>query len=267
MTEPPSLKIDPRICFEPLVPVARRPPERYRARRSRARTHIRAMAPMDLEFVVRQHQQHFPDGFFVRLGSRFLREYYRAFLTGPHAYAYLAERHGHRVGYLVGIRRPGTHRQHVLREHGLALAGKALLSMLAHPSLGWFFVRTRARLYASKLLRSRRHTAASGAGSPLADTAVLTHVAVAKHAQSLGIGSMLIKRFEDDAAAVGCRRIVLVTASGDSGAGGYYERMGWQAKGEHCTRDGVPLMTYERSIVRPQAGDSGDAASLSHGSA
>lgn len=218
----------------------------------------------DLDFVVRQHQQHFPDGFFVKLGTRFLHEYYRAFLTSPQAHDYLAERNGHQVGYLVGISRPAPHRQHVLHQHGLALARHALLAMLARPSLGWFFIRTRARLYAGKLLRTRRRSSGSPPPDSLASTAVLTHVAVAKHAQSLGIGSRLTRRFEDDVAAAGSGRIVLVTASGESGAGGYYERLGWLASGEHYTRDGVPLTTYERAVDNRQVGE---LAPLRHGSA
>jgi GNAT superfamily N-acetyltransferase len=214
------------------------------------RVHYRPMQPRDLPFVVGQHLYHFPDGFFARLGTTFLTEYYRAFLTGSAARTTIAEIDGAPVGYLVGVTDPAAHREHVVQRHGRALVLKAVAAMLRRPSLGYCFVRTRAGLYARKLLRRRRaHPPAPLTPTPSGGaTAVLTHVAVTAGTQSHGIGSTLISRFEEQVAAVGCERLTLVTASGEDGAGPYYRRRGWEPLGERSTPDGLRLTTYERPV-------------------
>jgi ribosomal protein S18 acetylase RimI-like enzyme len=216
---------------------------------------LRTMAPQDLSFVVREHRRHFPDGFFARLGPRFLREYYRAFLTASAARTTIAEVGGERAGYLVGVTDPTAHREHLVRRHGRTLVRRAVASMLTHPSLAWCFVRTRLGLYVRKLLRyarrllRRRGTApatASGGSDPA--PAVLAHVAVVPEAQSQGIGSALIRRFHAQVAAAGRDRLTLVTLSGEDGAGPYYEHRGWEPLGERQTPDGLVLTTYERPV-------------------
>jgi ribosomal protein S18 acetylase RimI-like enzyme len=209
----------------------------------------RAMRPDDLPFVAGQHLYHFPAGFFARLGPGFLREYYHAFLTGPAAHATIAEVDGAPAGYLVGVTDPAAHRDHVVQQHGRALVARALGAMLLRPSLGVCFLRTRAGLYARKLLRRRGpSTALPAPPKATGSTAVLTHVAVAPRAQAQGIGSELIRRFDAEVAARGCERLMLVTASGEDGAGPYYRRRGWEALGERRTPDGLHLTTYERPV-------------------
>jgi GNAT superfamily N-acetyltransferase len=213
--------------------------------------HYRRMGVADLPFVVDQHLHHFPDGFFARLGPTFLGEYYRAFLTGSSVSASVAEVDGQPAGYLVGVTDPATHREHVVRRHGRSLVLKALVAMLRHPSLGLLFLRTRMGLYARKLLRrARKPDASTGtqATAELGPTAVLTHVAITPSAQSYGIGSELIRRFDDEVAGTGCEQLTLVTASGADGAGQYYEHRGWTPCGERRTPDGLWLTTYQRPV-------------------
>ena len=225
----------------------------------------RAMTEADLPFVVGQHRYHFPDGFFARLGEGFLSEYYRAFLTGSSVRATVAEVDNEPAGYLVGLNDPPAHGAHVIRRHGRALVLKAVVAMLSRPALGVLFLRTRAGLYARKLLRRRGGSAGQNTPAPApaagsgqqprtGATAVLTHVAVVPDAQSRGIGSELIRRFDEEVAAVGCERLTLVTASGDVGAGPYYRRRGWQASGDRCTPDGLHLTTYERPVQAARSG-------------
>jgi GNAT superfamily N-acetyltransferase len=224
---------------------------------------LRPMDTQDLSFVVREHRHHFPDGFFARLGPKFLREYYRGFLTASAARTTIAEVGGERAGFLVGVTDPTAHREHLVQRHGPTLVRRALASMLAHPSLAWCFVRTRLGLYARKFARRfarrRRAKAASATGGGSGNTddsgapAVLTHVAVTPESQSQGIGSALIKRFDAQVAAAGCDRLTLVTASGENGAGPYYEHRGWEPLGERQTPDGLVLTTYERAVE--SAGD------------
>jgi ribosomal protein S18 acetylase RimI-like enzyme len=208
------------------------------------------MSTADLGFVVREHRRHFPDGFFARLGRGFLREYYRAFLTSAKSRTVVAELDGTPVAYLVGVTDPAAHRSHVVQRHGRTLLVRAAAAMLVRPSLAYCFLRTRVGLYTRKLLRRRSRVAAGPVQANGDDsvTAVLTHVAVAPEAQSIGIGSELIAHFDQEVAAVGCDRLALVTASGEDGAGPYYRRRGWKARGERCTPDGMQLTTYERPV-------------------
>ncbi|MFZ5847126.1 MAG: GNAT family N-acetyltransferase [Actinomycetota bacterium] len=201
------------------------------------------MREEDLSFVVGEHLQHFPRGFFARLGPRFLHEYYRAFLTGDSGVAVVAEEAGRPVGYLVGVTDPAAHREHVVRRHGrgLALRGAALLAV--RPRLLATFVRTRAARYLEKLLV--RRAARSGRTVDVTSPAVLTHVAVTAHAQGKGIGTRLVEWFEQALEGCGCDRVVLVTAAGREGAGEFYERRGWTRTGEHATADGHLLSNYE----------------------
>lgn len=210
---------------------------------SRGGVQLRSMREEDLSFVVGEHLQHFPRGFFARLGPRFLHEYYRAFLTGETGVAVVAEEAGRPVGYLVGVTDPAAHREHVVRRHGrgLALRGAALL--VVRPRLLAGFLRTRAGLYLKKLLV--RRAARSGRSVAVAPPAVLTHVAVAAQAQGKGIGTLLVEWFEHALESCGCDRVVLVTAAGREGAGQFYERRGWTRTGEHATADGHLLSNYE----------------------
>ncbi len=212
------------------------------------RVHYRRMATDDLPFVVDQHLHHFPDGFFARLGPNFLAEYYRAFLTGSSVSATVAEIDGEPVGYLVGVADPTAHREHVVQEHGRSLVMRALAAMLVRPALALLFLRTRTGLYARKLLRRGMKPVEAADPARHVPTAVLTHVAITPDEQSNGIGSELIRRFDDEVADEGCEQLTLVTASGADGAGPYYEARGWTPCGERCTPDGLWLTTYQRPV-------------------
>jgi GNAT superfamily N-acetyltransferase len=221
---------------------------------------LRRMEPGDLAFVVREHQRHFPEGFFARLGRAFLTEYYRPYLSSRYARTAIADEGGRPVGYLVGVTDPSAHRDYVLRAHGRALVLRAARALLARPGLAWLFLRTRARRYAAKVLprlRGRRFPVT--AAGPACRIAVLDRVAVCERVQSRGIGSALIESFVTDAADAGCARVHLVTADGADGAAGYYESHGWRCCGEHCTPDGQRLLTYDRPVDAEPRGAWGTA--------
>ncbi|MEU5575894.1 GNAT family N-acetyltransferase [Streptomyces coeruleorubidus] len=208
------------------------------------------MGPEDLPFVVDEHRDHFPDGFFARLGPGYLTAYTRTYLTSPHARAYIAEADGAPVGFLVGVIDPVAHRRHVVRAHGRGLALRACMSLSVRPGLSLHFIRTRLGRYARKLLPGRRETAPQAAESrPRAGvTAVLAHVVVIGRVRSYGLGSALVRRFTEDAASAGCARVSLVTAAGPDGAGRYYERLGWWCAGQTRTPEGRTLLTYEYDL-------------------
>ncbi|MEU9608381.1 GNAT family N-acetyltransferase [Streptomyces sp. NPDC048057] len=226
-----------------------------------ARAAVRTMAADDLPYVVAEHLTHFPDGFFARLGPAFLTAYCGTYLNNPYARGYLAQTDQGPAGYLLGALDPPGHRAHVLRSHRLSLAARGALSLAVRPRVAGHFLRTRAGRYARTLAPGRRTEPApappatpSPPAPPAPDeepdtTAVLAYVAVAAPARSLGLGAALIHRFVADAAEAGCARVSLVTLTGQGGAGPYYERHGWLARGRSTTPDGRSFTTYELPLT------------------
>lgn len=205
------------------------------------------MGPEDLAFVVAEHRTHFPEGFFARLGRRYLTAYTRTYVTSPHAVAYIAEADGRPVGFLVGVSNPPAHREHVMRTHGRALALRAAAALCVRPGLAVHFLRTRLGRYARKLRGGHQEPNAQQTGlatPPDGTTAVLAHVVIVERVRSYGLGSALVTRFVQDAAAAGCTQASLVTAAGPDGAGRYYEQLGWHCAGDVRTPEGRLLESY-----------------------
>ncbi|MFJ6659879.1 GNAT family N-acetyltransferase [Streptomyces sp. NPDC091377] len=224
------------------------------------------MDTQHLPYVVGEHLRYFPGGFFARLGRGFLTAYTRTHLTSPHATGFIAELDGKPVGYLVGVIDPVLHRRHLLRSHGLGLALRGLAALAVRPTVAARFVRTRLGRYIRKLLpgpgvvpdQAPGGDAGpdTGLGSALVRTrpvrgAVLSYVAVAEQARSLGIGGVLIERFTHFAVLAGCDRISLVTAAGAAGAGPYYEQRGWHSDGDTHTPDGTRFLLYSKNLPGP----------------
>lgn len=206
---------------------------------------VRLMRPDELGFAATQHLRHFPDGFFARLGQHFLEEYYRAFLTSPHARLLVAEdRHGP-VGYLAGILRPDAHRAHILAQHRWTLIFRAAGSLTRHPSLLFHFLRTRSRIYAQKLMRQERPAATARSEST---PAVLAHIVVDPSRQCQGIGRQLMFALTTAAREAGCARMVLVTEQG-AASEEYYRHLQWVEDGTHHTRDGKAVTTFHKNIT------------------
>ena len=203
------------------------------------------MGLQDLAYVVDAHADNFPDGFFARLGPRFLRQYYRTFLDGPLATCVVVEHEGRPCGYLVGILDPPQHRRLMLRYHAVSLALAAGLGMFRRPRLAATFVVTRLGRYRAALVRSSRGGAARG---PAMRTAVLSHVAVSEAYRRSGIGTILVDEFLAEAHAAGCARACLVTQAGPEGAGDFYARRGWTFTHQRRTTEGRDLTYYERQV-------------------
>lgn len=202
---------------------------------------LRRMGLQDLAFVTGLHRATFREGFFVRLGARFLSRYYRTFLDGPLATALVCEKEGVVCGYLVGVLDPPEHRRLLFRHHGLSLAACAFASLIWRPGLALHFLRTRARRY---LRAIARRSTVSAAAVATRKVAVLTYVAVDPAVRGNGIGYALVGKFLDEAAAAGRSEARLVTLAGPQGAGEFYAAQGWTRVGESRRADGQPLEHY-----------------------
>lgn len=223
-------------------------------------TQPRAMRRDDLDFVVSQHSSHFPTNVVGRFGGGLLRRYYVSFLDGPEAVAFVVQQGPQRLGYLVGILDTTAHRRHVRRHHGRALAGHAAFAFFRHPRLA-----SELLLHRLRLRRSRRAAQVSADNSPASNTgeiepgaekptAVLSHVAVHDGARGAGLGRALVDEFAQRARVHGAGVICLATLDGPSGAGSFYDALGWQLTTRRRTFDGRDILLYELPLP-PQEGD------------
>lgn len=193
------------------------------------------------------HASALPHGFFVSLGPRFLRRYYRSFTDSPHAVALVACVDGHPVGFLVGPVRARAHRRWVLRNRGLGLALSGVAALSVRPGLAAQFARTRFARYL-KALGRRTDAEVPACDAPDGDVAVLSHVAVLPGARHTGSGSALVTSFERAAREAGAPVAHLATLEGRDGAGAFYERLGWSPGPIHPTPEGRRMQEWTRTL-------------------
>lgn len=215
---------------------------------------VRSMREQDVPGVVSAHLLAFADGFFARLGRKFLTRYYRTFCDGPFAVALVAETDGHACGYLVGIVDPSQHRRVLLSDHGRLLAWWGFLGLARRPLLLMRFVATRSKRYAAALLRARHTDQAEPER-----VAVLSHIVVAPERRGDGVGTALVDHFLGRAVAAGCERACLVTIAGSGGAGDFYSQMGWTYIQSRLSVDHRRLAYYELDL-REEIGTEGHSS-------
>ncbi|WP_165985931.1 N-acetyltransferase [Streptomyces sp. YIM 98790] len=212
------------------------------------------MAQEDVPYVVTEYLAHFAEGFFARLGPRFLAAHTAAHLDSPHARCLIAEHGGERAGFLIGLTDPAGHRQHLVQRHGRGLALRGTAALLVRPALAAYFARTRAVRYTREYLVRRlrpAEEARSGRPGPDERVAVLAYLVVSDVVRFRGLGTALVDGFLREASAAGCDRVDLVTVAGAGGAGGFYERLGWRFTGHVRTTDGRTLSTYSHALTAP----------------
>jgi ribosomal protein S18 acetylase RimI-like enzyme len=202
------------------------------------------MTTGDLRFAAELHRRFLGHGLFPALGPTFLRAYLATYLVSPFAMALVAAIGGRPVGFLVGTIDDRLHYRYVLRRRGLRLAILGAVGLLVRPRVAVWFLHTRVARYVRGL---RRLTGPGGTGpaAPGVDRdAVLAHVAVSPTARARGAGSALVEEFGHYARNAGASSAQLVTRADNSGAGLFYERLGWWPTGYFVDRDGVTWMQY-----------------------
>lgn len=204
---------------------------------------VRRMGVQDLEFVLEQHETHFPDNVFHRLGRRMLQCYYRTFLDSNHAVALVALIDGRPAGYLTGVLDTVRHRQLVKRFHGPSLAVAGLLAAVRHPLLASGLVRRRMQV-------ARRPT--SKQPHPPTVTAVLSHVAVQTSAHRRGAGSALVDAFLDQCRDHQSNEVWVATADTAEPGERLYLRRGFTLVRRDSTFDGRWIRLYMLDLDTPR---------------
>lgn len=197
---------------------------------------VRQLAVADVPFAAALHREALPDGFFVALGDEFLRRYYEAFISSPHAVALIAVVAGEPRGVLVGTVDQGSHYRWLVQRRRTALALAALRALVRRPRLAVEFIRTRARRYLRGAFRLRRSRPARPAHGPT--TGHLTHVAVVPESRTNGVGSALVGQYSALAFAEGALRLRVATQV-DGGVAEFYRRLGWRDAGSMQNLDGI----------------------------
>ena len=208
------------------------------------------MGREDLVVAVRMHLEHFPDGYYARLGERFLVAHYRGYLDSPHAVAHVVVRGEQVQAYLVGTVDDVAHRGHAARSRRLARAAVGITALGARPHLWWDFFGVRSHWYARRALSGlRRPTQAGPTDRPFGELAyVITRPAV----RNQGFGAHLVATYLTAVRAAGGSNALLVTLVDNDVARRFYHKRGWVPDGMRRTRDGVALAAYRYDLSGDQ---------------
>jgi ribosomal protein S18 acetylase RimI-like enzyme len=229
---------------------------------------VRPASEQDLAHTARLHEQGLPEGFFARIGWRFLRAYHAAFSRSPEATVLVVEGDdGRPQGVLVGTLDNAAHYRWAMRRQGVRLAVVGLRGLLARPRLAAEFVRTRVGRYGRAVGRqlrpSRRGPSSGSAGgqestahdapdadhqeAPPPQVAVLTHVTVAEEARGAGVGRGLVQAFVERARRAGAREVRLITEAGGPAAR-FYQSLGWKRRATRRASDGSEVEEYVQEL-------------------
>lgn len=208
---------------------------------------VRPLSRPDLAFCAALHAQALPHGFFVALGSRFLRAYYGTYIDSPHAIALTATVSGHPIGHLVGVVNPAAHRSWCVRHAGITLARRGAIGLAVNPRAGYRFFGTRLTTYARSWRRGRRAHDGDERRNAQA-TSVLTHIAVLPGGRRVGAGRRLVADFEIEARRRGASMAVLTTLVGAAGAGDFYAGLGWRRTATRTDLDGRSVEEWSRAL-------------------
>lgn len=238
---------------------------------------VRRLTRAEAEFAARRHAEALPHGLFPSLGHGFLTRYYASFVDSPYAVALVASLEGQPIGVLAGTVANEAHYRWVLRHRAASLAGSAVAALAVRPHTAVYFLRTRIGHYAravSRLIMGHlprvvtdrlpraltnrllgkgasadqqqavadpdRTDAEPSTGPP----GVLNHVLVADAVRGRGVGSALLDAFVAITSQHGTGELLLVTAAGEDGAGGFYARQGWSHRADRHDWDGQEVAVY-----------------------
>ncbi len=189
------------------------------------------LAPEQLDKVVRLHLDAFPSFFLCFLGPRFLREFYKSFLSDPQGLAYVAlDNDGEILGVVVGPLEPRDYFRRLLKRRWWAFGLASLRSVCRRPS------------EAPRIFRALTYRGESPPG-PI--RALLSSVAVRPAAQGCGVGSTLTLRWMEEARRRGATGCYLTTdAEHNDQVNNFYRALDWKLEHTYTTPEGRKMNRY-----------------------
>ena len=196
---------------------------------------------LHMDAMVKIHSLAFEGFFLESLGSRFLRELYRGFITDPSGVSLVVIDGTDVVGFVVGTAQPDEFFRRLLRRrwHALVIAGAT--SMVLHPiRVGKKF------LYA---LRYRGETPYD-----VPNATLLSSIGVAPSGRGKGIGRILISAFCERAKASGAPTVFLTTDRDNNDAvNKFYLSNGFNLHSAFLKERSRWMNLYTRSLLDAQS--------------
>lgn len=204
---------------------------------------VRRLQAGDVEEAARLHRASFPGFFLSSLGERFLREFYRGFLSDETAVTAVArDTSGRLQGVAVGTTEPSGFFSRLLRRRFLGFALASALAVVRRPSA---------------LARLVRGVAYRGGG--VGEGALLSSICVAPGDQGAGTGARLMIAWTAEAVRLGATAAHLTTDAVDNDlVRGFYARQGWRETEEFVSAEGRPMIVYSTAlggVARSQSAD------------
>ncbi|MGD0221084.1 MAG: GNAT family N-acetyltransferase [Terriglobia bacterium] len=185
----------------------------------------RPMTLDDLDRVVVLHLSTFPGFFLSFMGSRFLREFYRATLEDPGSLALVAQDDRQDLlGFVVGHIEPQGSYRRLLFRRGWAFGMVSVLPVIRRPKI------------LPRLLRAVWYR-----GNPPEEIggALLASLAVTPHKQGRGLGKLLVSSFVSECQSRGAAYVYLTTDRDDNpSVNSFYRKLGWTLDRELMTPEG-----------------------------
>jgi ribosomal protein S18 acetylase RimI-like enzyme len=177
----------------------------------------------DLAVYVPLHQSAFAGSLGVDLGTHYVTDFLKWFITDSEALSLICERDGRLAGYAFGA--PQGYNTRMNR----ALVGTMALATITHP---WLFIRSG---FLAQLPERVRHLLGRSA-KPAAPTPTesprrlfrMVGLGVSPDFRRQGIGQKLIRAYEAEAWKRGYEELQLSVYESNSGARALYEDCGWK---------------------------------------
>lgn len=191
----------------------------------------------DIYDLAKQHRAAFPDFFLSKLGERFLREFYRGFISDPKALTTVVRDESGRVlGAAVGTADPNGFFKRLLKRRWMGFALASASYVLHSPR---------------ETLRLVRAITYRGGASVQPGAALLSSIFVAPTAQGKSLGRDLLEDWTRKAAATGANVANLSTdALNNDRVRSFYEKSGWSTDHEYTTPEGRQMVQYEFDLTK-----------------
>ncbi len=210
---------------------------------------VRTATEGELRSMATDMIRYLPHGLFPRLGRHFVRRWMRTFLTQRHGIALVAVTNNaeqQQLGFLIGSTNQVLHVADVLGNHRWSLLFSGLTALSVRPRVLLDFVKTRANPYLKRTFG--RRAAPTQLRPTESATAVITSLVVLPMFRGGGIGELLVAEFLERAREACSSKAELVTTAGPSGAGDFYDKIGWDRVEEHSSKDGTHIHTYRHDL-------------------